>query len=310
MQLSKYMVNRLGLITFSLLLLIPLIFSMFEAQLFAKFMAFAILAISIDLIWGYAGILSLGHGVFFGIGAYCMAMFLKLEQSHGALPDFMNTAASSVKSLPLLWIPFKSGFWTILLIILIPALVAFVIGSLTFVNRIRGAYFSILSEAIVLLLAFVFSLFLVRSQAGKVLLAIRDSEKKVRFTGYSTSAYKIFIYCISAILAAIAGALYVLHVGIITPSDVGVIFSIEMVLWVAVGGRGTIIGPVIGTFVVNEFKDVVSNVFPDAWNYLIGILFVVSLLFFKNGLMGLGDFFKKISAGRFQKGNVGSEEKA
>ena len=254
----------------------PFYMSAFRTNMLGKYMCFALIALGIGMIWGQTGILSLGHGVYFGLGAYCMAMHLKLEASGGALPDFM--AWSALKKLPALWKPFASPVFTIFCVIAVPMLVAAVIGSLTFLNRIRGVYFCILSQAlayalatfligrqeyfggsngltnfttifgmtiqspeaklilfyttlVVLILAFLLCRFLVSRRVGRVLLAVRDAENRARFTGYSPAVYKVFVYCLSAVLAGVAGALYVPQVGIISPSDIGISPSIEMVIW-------------------------------------------------------------------------------
>lgn len=326
--------TKSALVLFSFLAISPFIFTLFQVGLFTKFMSFALVAISLDLLWGYTGILSLGQGVYFGLGAYCMAMYLKLNASGRNLPDFMNSAGSHITSLPLIWLPFKNPFSTLLLIILIPAAISIIIGALTFINRIRGVYFSILSEAlavifsviliggqnytggsngltgfskfmdfslytaqgkvvlfyitlVILILAYALTSKLTQHKIGHILIAIRDSENRLRFTGYNTSYYKIFIYALAAGLSGIAGALYVTQVGIITPSDVGVMFSIEMIIWVAIGGKATLFGPIIGALVVNEFKTIISNYFPSLWSYFIGILFVIVILIFPSGFMGI-----------------------
>lgn len=323
-------------ILFIFLAIFPFLFSMFQVGLFTKFMCFAIIALSLDLLWGYTGILSLGQGVYFGLGAYCMAMYLKLHASGQSLPDFMRSAGSRVQSLPLIWQPFKNPMIAVLLVILIPVIVSIITGTLTFINRIRGVYFSILSEALavifsvllvgsqtytggsngltnfstfmglnlytnggkltlfyvtllILILMYVMSYQLIHHKTGNILVAIRDSENRLRFTGYNTASYKIFIYALSSAMSGIAGALYVMQVGIITPNDVGVMFSIEMVIWVAIGGRATLLGPVIGALIVNEFKTIISNYFPSLWSYFIGALFVIVVLIFPQGFMGIKD---------------------
>lgn len=324
---------------FVFLLLAPLFMSEFRTNLLGKYMCFALIAIGIDMIWGYTGILSLGHGVYFGLGAYCMAMHLKLEASGSALPDFMTW--SGITKLPGFWVPFQNGLVTLLLVILVPATLAIIIGYLTFLNRIKGVYFSILSQALAasmatlligmqqylggsngltnfstifgkvinkpstkimlyyitaacLILAYVLCDFIVKKRVGKVLVAIRDAENRARFTGYNPATYKVFVYCLSAILAGVAGALYVTQVGIITPYDVNISPSIEMVIWTAVGGRGTLIGPVIGALVTNTCKSLISESFPEVWSYFIGVMFIVVILFLPNGLVSLKDLPSKI----------------
>lgn len=315
-----------------ILALAPLFLSEFRTNLLGKFLAYAILALGLDLIWGYTGILSLGHGVYFGLGAYCMAMYLKLEASGGKLPDFMSW--SGLDSLPWFWKPFSYAPAAVLMSILIPMLLAFVIGYLTFKNRIRGVYFSILSQALsiifvvlfvgqqaytggtngvtnystifglslsststkiilyyaalaLLVLSFILCSFIVSRRIGKILIAVRDGENRVRFSGYNPTVFKVFVYCISAGLAGIAGAIYVPQVGIISPAEMGIIPSIEMVIWVAIGGRGSLIGAVIGAVLVNSLKSGVSESFPDMWSYFIGVAFVLTVLIMPSGIVGL-----------------------
>ncbi|OLN32000.1 urea ABC transporter permease subunit UrtC [Desulfosporosinus metallidurans] len=322
------------------LVLAPLFLSDFRVNLLGKFIAYAILAIGLDLIWGFTGILSLGHGVFFGLGAYCMAMYLKLEAAHGKLPDFMSW--SGLEGLPWFWKLFSNSFFAIAMAILVPTLLAFFIGFLTFKNRIRGVYFSILSQALaiifvtlfvgqqaytggtngltnyksimgfslsngstklvlyyisigLLVLIYVFCNLLIKRRLGRILVAIRDGENRVRFSGYNPTTYKIFVYCLSAAIAGLAGAIFVPQVGIISPAEMGIVPSIEMIIWVAIGGRGTLIGAVIGAILVNALKSGISESFPDVWSYFIGFAFIFIVLFMPNGIVGL---IKKI-AGKF-----------
>ena len=310
----------------------PLLLSEFRLNLLGKFLAFAIVAFGICLIWGYTGILSLGHGVYFGLGAYCMAMYLKLEATGGELPDFMGW--SGIKDLPWFWKPFSSLSIAIVASILIPVIMAVILGYLTFKNRIRGVYFSILSQALViitvtlfigkqeytggtngltnfstllgfelasaetqrgiywltlavLVLTFIFCKWLTDSRLGRVLIAIRDAENRTRFSGFNPTAYKVFIYAVSAGLAGLAGVLFVMQVGIISPAMMGIIPSIEMVLWVAVGGRHSLIGAVIGSVLTNGAKSLFSESYPDIWLVFLGLLFVIIVLFLPNGLVGL-----------------------
>ena len=308
----------------------------FTLNLFGKFLAYAILALGIDLIWGYTGVLSLGHGVFFGLGAYAMGMHLMLEIGakgvyQNVLPDFM--VWNRVTELPLFWRPFYSGAFTLLAVLTVPALVAAAFGFLTFRSRIRGVYFSIITQALALstwlmfnrnslnlggtnglsgfktvfgfpltdprtqrglYVATVLCLFgayllcrwITRSPAGKVLVAIRDSETRVLFSGYSPAGFKLFVFVVSAILAGVAGALYVPQVGIITPAKVGVLPSIEMIIWVAAGGRGTLTGAVIGAFGVNWLQSKLTTSYPDFWLFVLGGLFVGVVLFFPDGAVG------------------------
>src|SRR5262245_14484013 len=308
----------------------------FTLNLFGKFLAYAILALGIDLIWGYTGVLSLGHGVFFGLGAYAMGMHLMLEigtQSvyKNVLPDFM--VWNRVTELPLFWRPFYSALFTLAAVLIVPAVVAFVFGYLTFRSRIRGVYFSIITQALALCAwlmfnrnsmnlggtnglsgfktvfgftlnspgtqralyvatalalcgAYLLCRWITRSPAGKVLVAIRDSETRVLFSGYSPAAFKVFVFVVSAVLAGVAGALYVPQVGIITPAKIGVLPSIEMIIWVAVGGRGTLLGPIVGALGVNWLQSLLTTHYPDLWLLVLGGVFVGVVLFFPDGVVG------------------------
>ncbi|MBO4387392.1 MAG: urea ABC transporter permease subunit UrtC, partial [Treponema sp.] len=283
-------------------------------------------------IWGYTGILSLGHGVFFGLGGYGMGMYLKLIASHGRLPDFMSWSGRT--SLPWFWEFYKTAPEAILMIILVPSILAFVLGLLTFLNRIKGVYFSILSQALALVFVTLFiglqpytggtngitefsTLFglpiagikakymwyyvalaflvityilfstIMRTKCGRVLVAIRDGENRARFSGYQTASYKTFVYVLSALFTGIAGALFVPFSGIISPSEMSISNSIDMAIWVAVGGRGTLIGAAVGAFVVNITKTLISESFPEIWSYFIGAIFVIVVLFLPRGLTGV-----------------------
>ncbi|MBI5043397.1 MAG: urea ABC transporter permease subunit UrtC [Nitrospirae bacterium] len=318
-----------------ILILLPNLLSDFRLNLFGKFLTFAIVAIAIDLLWGYTGILSLGHGVFFSLGAYSMAMYLKLKSEE--LPDFMMW--SGLTDLPWFWRPFKH-FWVALpMAIIIPALLAIIIGFPTFRARIKGVYFSILTQAlalvfsiffigqqpytggtngmtnfqeifgyslseastmrglyiitvIVLVAVFILSRWLISRKTGRVLVAIRDGENRLRFLGYDPSIFKIGIFALSAGLSGLAGALYVPQVGIISPSMMGILPSVEMAIWVAVGGRGTLNGAVIGAITVNGAKSYLSETFPDIWLYFLGALFIGVVLFFPAGVYGIFERFK------------------
>jgi len=309
----------------------------FSLNRFGKFLAFAILALGLDLIWGYTGILSLGQGVFFGLGAYCMGMHLMLtigkESVYGSdLPDFM--VWNQVKELPLFWKPFFSFPVAVVGAILVPMLFALVFGYFAFRSRIKGVYFAIITQALALAAWLVFnrndtnlggtngltdfkqvigyrlsdpgtqrvlyvltvlclggSYFLcrwiIRSRAGRVLVAVRDSEKRVVFSGYTPANYKLFVFVVSAGLAGLSGLLYAPQVGIITPAQIGVLPSLEMVIWVAVGGRGSLVGAVLGAVSVNYGRSVLTNYFPELWPFILGGLFVLVVLLFPDGLVGM-----------------------
>ena len=309
----------------------------FALNRFGKFLAFAILALGLDLIWGYTGILSLGHGVFFGLGAYAVGMHLMLtigtESVYGSmLPDFM--VWNQVKALPFFWKPFYSFWFAVAAAILLPTLFAVIFGFLTFRSRIKGVYFAIITQALALSAWLVFNRndtnlggtngltdfkqvlgfrlsdpgtqrtlyvltvlslgaayllcrWITRSRTGKVLVAIRDSEQRVLFSGYSPGNYKLFVFVVSGALAGLAGALYVPQVGIITPAQIGVLPSLEMVIWVAVGGRGTLIGAVVGAVGVNWARSILTSSFPDLWPFFLGGLFIAVVLLIPDGLVGL-----------------------
>ena len=302
-----------------------------------KFLCFAMLALALDLIWGYAGILSLGHGVFFGLGGYAMGMHLMRRigdrgvYGHPELPDFM--VFLDWRELPWFWHGFDQFWFAMLMALLVPGLLAFAFGWLAFRSRITGVYFSIISQALVFaaMLAFfrnemgfggnngltdfkdllghdlaapatrlglylasalalgaVYLLcrFVVRSKYGRVLVAVRDAESRVRFLGYPVTRVKLFAFTLSAVLAALAGALYVPQVGIINPGEFSPAKSIEIAVWVAVGGRGTLYGAVAGAFAVNGAKSWLTGAAPELWLFVLGALFVLVTLFLPGGLAG------------------------
>ncbi|KAF1022507.1 MAG: hypothetical protein GAK30_01094 [Paracidovorax wautersii] len=315
----------------------PLHMSDYLVNLLGKIMCYAIAALAMDLIWGYAGILSLGHGLFFALGGYVMGMYLMrqigTDGNYGsALPDFM--VFLDWKELPWHWALSGSFVATLLLIVLVPALVAFVFGYFSFRSRIKDVYFSIITQALVfaamllffrnetgfggnngftdfkrilgtpiatqemrmtlfvltglaLLGSFLFARALVRSKYGRVLVAIRDAESRVMFSGYNPVAYKLSIWTISAVMCGIAGALYVPQVGIINPSEMSPANSIEIAIWAAVGGRGTLIGPIVGAFAVSGAKSWFTAAYPEVWLYFLGALFIAVTLFLPQGIVGL-----------------------
>lgn len=308
----------------------------FRVGLLGRFMALAIAALGIDLIWGYTGILSLGHGLFFALGGYALAMHLQLQLPPGAagkaVPDFL--VLYGVSDVPWLWKPFESFSFTMLAIVLVPTIVAAVLGYLVFRNRIRGVYFSILTQAALIvffnffngqqklingtnglktdttyffgqlvsspmvqanfyyltigLLALAYGLcrWLTSGRFGTLLVAIRDDEPRVRFTGYDPTVFKVLVFAVSAGLAGVAGALYTVQSSIITPKAMDIAFSIEMVIWVAVGGRGTLVGAVFGTLLVNFAKSLLSEQFPAFWLFLQGALFLAVVTVLPDGFIG------------------------
>lgn len=317
--------------------------STYVVTLLGKYLSFALLALALDLVWGYIGILSLGHGAFFALGGYAMAMYLMRQigdrgvYGNPELPDFM--VFMNLKELPWFWYGFDNPIFAFLMVMLVPALLAFVFGWLAFKSRVTGVYLSIITQAMTyaLMLAFfrndmgfggnngltdfkdilgfnlesdpvrvallvvsflalvggyLIARYIINSRLGRVCIAIRDAESRVRFLGYRVAQYKLFIFVVSAILAGIAGALYVPQVGIINPGVFSPLFSIELVIWVAVGGRGTLYGAIIGAFMVNYASTYFTSAFPEVWLYALGGLFVVVTLFLPKGIVGLFEKFK------------------
>jgi urea transport system permease protein len=306
--------------------------------LFGKYLCYAVLALSLDLVWGYVGILSLGHGAFFALGGYAMGMYLMRQigsrgvYANPILPDFM--VFLNWKQLPWYWFGFDMFWFAMLMVVLVPGLLSFVFGWFAFRSRVTGVYLSIITQAMTfaLLLAFfrndfgfggnngltdfkdilgfnvqaastraaLFALsaillaigvfvcsMIVNSKLGKVMVAIRDAESRTRFLGWRPENVKLFAFTVSAILAGLAGALYVPQVGIINPGEFAPENSIEAVIWVAVGGRGTIIGPIIGALLVNAGKSYFTAALPEYWLFALGALFVIVTLFLPRGIVGL-----------------------
>jgi len=334
MRDSQRRSDALALASVALLVLVvlPAVLDPFRLNLMSKYMAFAFVAIGIVLTWGYGGVLSLGQGIFFGLGGYMMAMFLKLEASGSELPDFM--VWSSVEVLPVWWLPFRHLGWTILGIVVLPAAGAYLFSYAIFRKRVSGVYFSIVTlalaltltvvvigqqgdtggangitdfrtllgwditsdaskrwlyfiEAGALVLTMLASLWIVRSRFGKILIAIRDREDRVRFSGYNTAHMKAFVFGVAALLSAIGGAFYSLQVGLIGPGVIGVVASVEMVIYAAVGGRLSVPGAVVGALLIGFLKSYLSETFPQSWLYCLGTLFIVVVWAMPNGLAGL-----------------------
>ena len=316
----------------------PFHVSTFTVTLLGKYLAFALLALSVDLVWGYMGVLSLGHGAFFGLGGYAMGMYLMLQigdrgvYGNPDLPDFM--VFLNLKELPWFWQGFDNFWFAMIMVALVPGLLAFVFGALAFRSRVTGVYLSIITQALTyaLMLAFFrnelglggnngltdfkdilgFSLqsentrivlfvlsaltlglgylacrAIVVSRLGRVALAIRDAEDRVRFIGYRVDRVKLAIFTFSAVLAGIAGALYVPQVGIINPGEFSPLRSIELVVWVAIGGRTTLYGAVLGAFIVNYSKTYLTGAAPEVWLFALGALFVFVTLYLPNGIVGV-----------------------
>ena len=315
----------------------PLHLSDYYLLMIGKIMCYAIVALAMDLIWGYAGILSLGHGLFFALGGYSMGMYLMREigaegQYRSNLPDFM--VFLDWKEFPWYWAGSEYFTLALLKILLVPGLLAFVFGWFAFRSRIKGVYFSIITQALtfalmllffrndtgfggnngftdfkrimgfslahpgtrvtlfavtglVLILTLLLCRYIVTSKFGRVLAAIRDAESRTMFSGYNTRDYKLFAWTVSALLCGIAGALYVPQVGIINPSEMSPANSIEIAIWVAVGGRGTLAGAILGAAIVNGAKSYFTVAWPEFWLYFLGALFVVVTVYLPNGVIGL-----------------------
>ncbi|MDB5955193.1 MAG: urtC [Ramlibacter sp.] len=315
----------------------------YAVGLVGKIMCYAIAALAMDLIWGYTGILSLGHGLFFALGGYAMGMYLMRQigrdgQYHSELPDFM--VFLDWKALPWHWTFSGSLGATLFLVVAVPGIVAFVFGYFAFRSRIKGVYFSIITQAltyaamllffrnetgfggnngftdfkrlagiaiatpqmrmflfvltgVTLLAFFLFARWLVASKFGRVLQAIRDAESRVMFCGYSPLGYKLTIWTLSAIMSGVAGALYVPQVGIINPGEMSTASSIEIAVWAAVGGRATLVGPVLGAFIVNGAKSWLTVAAPEFWLYFLGALFIGVTLFLPEGVVGLARKWRK-----------------
>lgn len=331
----------LALLVVLLLVVFPLVLEPFRLNLVGKYLTYAFVAMGLVLCWGYGGILSLGQGVFFGLGGYCMAMYLKLEassvantkiQSTPGIPDFMDW--NQITALPSFWVPFKSLPLTILAVLLVPTLLAFVIGTAMFKRRVGGVYFAIITQAIsailtiliigqqgytggvngitdlrtlhgwdirtdsaksilyfvnagLLILGLLLAQYVTCSKLGRIMVAMRDKEDRVRFSGYAVANFKIFIFCLAAAFAAIGGAMFTLQVGFMSPSFVGIVPSIDMVIYAAVGGRYSLFGAVYGTLLVNWAKTSFSEAFPQLWLFGLGALFIGVVMLFPTGLAGI-----------------------
>ncbi|MBU2886926.1 urea ABC transporter permease subunit UrtC [Gilvimarinus agarilyticus] len=330
-----------AVLAFILVVVLPLGVDIFRLNLIGKYLTYAFVAVGLVLCWGSGGILSLGQGVFFGVGGYAMAMFLKLEasspentaiQSTPGIPDFMDW--NQITELPWFWQPFHSLTFTVLAIIIVPSIFAYIIGVAMFKRRVGGVYFAIITQAVAAIMTIlvigqqgytggvngitdlrtlhgwdirtdeakyvfyflcVFLLFVClavaqfvrKSKLGRLLVAMREMEDRVRFSGYDVSNFKIFVFCLGSAFAAIGGAMFTLQVGFMSPTLVGIVPSIEMVIFCAVGGRLSILGAVYGALVVNWAKTTLSESFPELWLFAMGALFIAVVMAFPNGLAGL-----------------------
>jgi len=312
--------------------------STYVVSLLGKYLCYAMLALSVDLVWGFAGILSLGHAAFFALGGYAMGMYLMRQiagrgvYGNAVLPDFM--VFLNWKELPWYWHGFDQFPFAMLMVLVVPGVLALVFGWLAFRSRVTGVYLSIITQALTfalllaffrndmgfggnngltdfkeilgapiqsdttrcillvvtaafLCLQFLLARYVVKSRFGKVLIAVRDTESRTRFLGYRPESYKLVVFVLSAMMAGIGGALYVPQIGIINPSEFAPANSIEAVIWVAVGGRGTLVGPILGAVLVNFGKTIFTGVLPEMWLYALGALFILVTLFLPKGLIGL-----------------------
>lgn len=324
-----------------MLVIFPLIMGAYQLSLTGRFLSFGLVAIGLVLCWGYGGILSLGQGIFFGLGGYCIAMFLKLEastpeataiQTTPGIPDFMDW--NRITELPWFWVPFNSFTFTLIAIIVLPAAFAYMIGIAMFKRRVSGVYFAIITQALVVILTIllvaqqgytggangitdlrtlkgwninsddarimlyfitaslvlaviVLAKWLLNSKFGRILIAIRDREDRVRFSGYDVASFKAFVFCIAAVFSAIGGAMFTLQEGFMSPSLIGIIPSIEFVIFAAVGGRLSLIGAVYGALVIGFARVLFAEAYPELWLFLMGTVFIVVVLFLPYGLAGL-----------------------
>ncbi len=335
LQQSRWPKLLLGVVIIAAIVAAPAVLPVFRLNLLGRFLSLAIVALGIDLIWGFTGLLSLGQGIFFALGGYAAAMYLQLNSSAGfpnGIPEFFGLYG--VKQLPAFWVPFHSPLFTLVAIWLIPAVLAAVLGNLVFRNRIKGVYFSILTQAALLVFfnffngqqklingtnglktdvtqlfgqmvgspemqrgffwftalmviaAWAFVRWVVRGRFGDVLIAIRDDEPRLRFAGFNPTLFKTIVFAIAGGLAGIGGALYTVQSGIVSPQYMTVPFSIEMVIWVAVGGRGTLVGAILGAVAINYAKSLVSEAMPQSWLFIQGGLFILVVTALPEGVIG------------------------
>lgn len=310
----------------------PLAISTYTLTLVGKILCYAVVAVALDLVWGYAGLLSLGHGLFFALGGYAMGMYLMRQASGDGLPAFMSFLSWS--ELPWFWAGTQHFVWALCLTMLVPGLLALVFGFFAFRSKIKGVYFSIMTQALtyagmllffrnetgfggnngftgfttllgfnvtatgtriglfvatvlLLLVSLGIGFALARSKFGRVLTAVRDAENRLMFIGYDPKGFKLFVWTLSAVLCGLAGALYVPQVGIINPSEMSPTNSIEAAIWVALGGRGTLIGPLLGAAIVNGAKSWFTVAFPEYWLFFLGLMFILVTLFLPRGVIGL-----------------------
>ena len=332
---------NLAILAALLLIVFPALLDPFRLNLVGKYLTYAFVALGLVICWGYGGILSLGQGVFFGLGGYCMAMYLKLEassvantkiQSTPGIPDFMDW--NQITALPAFWVPFKSFPLTLIAVLTVPTLLAAILSFAMFKRRVGGVYFAIITQAVasiltiliigqqgytggvngitdlrtlhgwdirtdraheilyfvnvaLLLSTLLAGQYITRSKLGRILVAMRSKVDRVRFSGYSVAAFQVFAFSVAATFAAVGGAMFTLQVGFMSPSFVGIVPSIEMVIYTAVGGRYSLFGAIYGTLIVNWAKTSFSEAFPQLWSLGLGALFIAVVLLFPNGLAGI-----------------------
>ena len=334
-QRRRWLFVLLWIVIVAAIVAAPAVLPVFRLNLLGRYLSLGIVALGIDLIWGFTGLLTLGQGIFFALGGYGAAMYLQLNSSAdfpGGIPEFFGLYG--VQNLPLFWEPFRSPLFTLIAIWLVPALVAGMLGYLVFRNRIKGVYFSILTQAallvffnffngqqklingtnglktdvttlfgqmvgspemqrmlfwctaVLVILAWLFTRWIVRGRFGDVLIAIRDDEPRIRFTGFNPTLFKTIVFAIAGGLAGISGALYTVQSGIVSPQYMTVPFSIEMVIWVAVGGRGTLVGAILGALVISYARSLVSEALPQSWLFIQGGLFILVVTALPEGVLG------------------------
>lgn len=350
--MTRHDVFGFAILALLLVVVLPLALDSFRLGMVGKYLTYAFVALGLVLCWGYAGVLSLGQGVFFGLGGYMMAMFLKLEssdpestaiQSTPGIPDFMDW--NQITALPWFWEPFNSFGLTLVAVLLVPTLLAYVLGVAMFKRRVSGVYFAIITQAVAAILTvlivgqqgytggvngitdlrtllgwdirsdgakYVFyyicvallfiCLFIAQlirnSKFGRVLVASRDAEDRIRFSGYDVANFKVFVFCMAAAFSAIGGAMFTLQVGFMSPTFIGIVPSIEMVIYCAIGGRLSILGAVYGAVVVSWARSIFSESFPELWLFAMGALFIGVVMAFPNGLAGLYNQYAKDSVSR------------
>ncbi|HSP01232.1 MAG TPA: urea ABC transporter permease subunit UrtC [Thioalkalivibrio sp.] len=341
MILAKRGLGGVLILAALILVVLPAIMGIDELNLAGRYLSFAFVAVGLVMAWGYGGVLSLGQGIFFGIGGYAMAMFLKLEasdpestsiQTTPGIPDFMDW--NQITALPWFWEPFGSLVFTFFAVLILPALFAWIIGTAMFKRRVSGVYFAIITQAIVVILtiliigqqgltggvngitdlrtlkgwdirtdealfilyyvnavlligAVLLGMWILSTKYGRILIAMRDREDRVRFSGYDVANFKVFVFCVAALMSGVGGAMFTLQVGFMSPSIIGIVPSIEFVIFAAVGGRLSLLGAVYGALLVSYARTMVAEAYPQLWLFVIGGVFIAVVMFAPDGLAGL-----------------------